>query len=119
MSRSISSYEELEDAIAEDKAAMRDRWGAVWEYDPERLTLTSKRPYPYEIDLESLKTSAQLCDMIFQVSSKNWAQSDHEIISTLVLALNDILRPQATLCSMGVEQGPIDVAEIARRTQGS
>lgn len=81
------------------------RWGP-WEYDPKLLVLRYKA-YPqdyYEVDLEECRTSAETLDWICQITEKTWATP--EVVGWLVRALNDLLRPQAHLCSMGVERGP-------------
>jgi hypothetical protein len=70
-------------------------WGP-WRLDPELLTLTCEG---YEIDLEECLTPAAVLDWICQVAGKSWA--DDETLACLVRALDDILTPQATLCSWG------------------
>ena len=61
----------------------------------------------YEVDLERCRTSAEVLDWIIQVSQKTWATDAR--LAGLVRALDEILNPQATLCSFGKERGPIDV----------
>lgn len=56
----------------------------------------------YEIDLDRCKTCAQVMDWIFQVAGKTWA--DPDIIGWLVRALDEVLRPQETMCSNGKER---------------
>jgi hypothetical protein len=55
--------------------------------------------YRYEVDLEDCTTSARLADWVFQVYGKEWATA--EILAGLIGALDDILNPQAHLCSSG------------------
>ena len=54
----------------------------------------------YWIDLERCRTSSQVLDWIMQVAKKSWA--DDETLASLVRALDYALRPQATLCRLGV-----------------
>ncbi len=63
------------------------------------LTHTSEN---YEIDLEDCGSSAQMLDWIFQICSKAWATPQD--LGDLVQALNDLLRPQATICSFGTDK---------------
>jgi hypothetical protein len=65
----------LSDVMAELKASMaRNVWG-VWRYHESNRTLEARDEggYLYEIDLERCRTSAEVCDWIFQVSHKTWA----------------------------------------------
>ena len=69
------------------------------------------------VDLDRCTTSAEVLDWILQIRHKTWT-TDQDV-ADLVHALDDVLRPQAKLCSWGVERGPIDVkavvAEYARK----
>jgi hypothetical protein len=79
-----------------------DRWGH-WEFDAERLVLMYEHGrHEYEVDLEDMTTSAGMLDWIFQVNTKGWAS--REEIGDLVQALDDLLRPQANLCSGGMDK---------------
>jgi len=53
----------------------------------------------YEIELDRMTSRAEMLDTIFQVANKNWITS--EAIGDLVRALDDLLDPQAHLCSGG------------------
>jgi hypothetical protein len=53
----------------------------------------------YGFDLRGFTTSAKMLDMIMQVARKLWATD--ECTAGLVRALEDILNPQAHLCSCG------------------
>jgi hypothetical protein len=75
-------------------------WG-TWEYRPANLTLIETES-GYDVDLEQCNDSAGMLDWIFQVASKPWATP--EKIGHLVQALNDLLRPQATICSFGKDR---------------
>jgi hypothetical protein len=59
------------------------------------------------VPLDRCRTSAEVADWIFQISSKTWATD--AVLAGLVRALRTLLDPQATLCSFGEERGPIDV----------
>jgi hypothetical protein len=84
---------------------------SLWKFDPQRLTLVYD---DYEIDLETCTTSAAVLDWIMQVAGKTFA-TDH-VLAALVRDLFWILAPQATLCSTGIEKGPIDVrAAVTKR----
>jgi hypothetical protein len=68
----------------------------------------------YTVPLFDMRTSADMLDWIFQLRQKTWV-SDAEM-GAIVYALDELLRPQACLCTQGVERGPIDVlAELSRR----
>lgn len=81
-------------------------WGP-WTLDPELLTLDHPL---YQIDLETCTSSAEVLDWIMQVGHKVFA--DDATLAGLVRALNDCLRPQATLCSNG-QPTTIGAAAIA------
>lgn len=83
-------------------------WQAFWAYDSDRLTLTE--PGGYRISLETLTTSARTLNTIFQVRYKPWC--DPMAAGMFLAALEELLMPQACLCSWGEERGPIDVAAI-------
>jgi hypothetical protein len=53
----------------------------------------------YGFELTRFVSSARMLDIIMQVDGKTWATA--HCLAGLIHALNDILRPQATLCSMG------------------
>jgi hypothetical protein len=83
----------------------RPEWGP-WNLDQESFVLwTAAGGYRYEVDLEECTTSARVLDRIIQLAGKEWARGDpaarNALIAGLVTALDDVLRPQATLCSFG------------------
>jgi hypothetical protein len=88
------------------KTVTHPSWGE-WHLDTSNLTLVFRHWTLYYIDLEDCTTSAATLDVIFQIASKTWATPD--VIGGLIQALDDILHPQATLCSFGGERGPINV----------
>jgi hypothetical protein len=53
----------------------------------------------YECDLERIRQSSNLLDFIFQVRGKAWATS--AVMRDLIEAIDDIIQPQASLCSGG------------------
>lgn len=76
-----------------------DTWGN-WRYDA-RTMVVRHRLWNYEVDLESCTTSARTLDYIFQVASKTWATAKD--LGDLVQAIDDLLDPQAHLCSFGMD----------------
>lgn len=80
------------------------RWEG-WRLDPEILTLgmfTTDGGFLYEIDLEQCLTAAQLLDRIMQIRGKDWQELNmNAVLGGLLLAIDDVLHPQATLCSWG------------------
>src|SRR6266487_1772983 len=63
------------------------------------LSVRVGKQHSYEVDLDDCTTSAQVLDWMMQVAGKSWA--DDATIAGLVRALDDVLRPQANLCSGG------------------
>lgn len=75
-------------------------WGG-WEYNAKVRVLTYL-PEDYEIDLEECTDSAETMDRIFQIAGKGWGTP--QVLGDLVQAIQDLLRPQANLCSFGVDK---------------
>lgn len=73
-------------------------WGP-WKLDQAVFVLFISEPYRYEVDLERCTSSAKVLDYICQVARKTWCNT--EMIGGLVSALDDVLTPQANLCSFG------------------
>ena len=90
---------DLLQAIRDEHAARAASW-APWQLDAKDRSLCE--PDGYYVDLEDCTTSAHLLDWIFQVARKSWA--DDRAIAGLVRALDDVLHPQAHLCSSGVSR---------------
>jgi hypothetical protein len=63
----------------------------------------------YPINLDRFTSSAAMLDTIMQVARKTWATP--ECVAGLVLALDYLLHPQATLCSGGSDM-KLTVAQI-------
>lgn len=79
----------------------RTTWGE-WHLDPTVYVLyTEAGGYRYEVDLERCLTSAEVLDWICQIAGKIW---DEPIVGDLVQAIDDVLRPQANLCSFGASK---------------
>jgi hypothetical protein len=77
-------------------------WGG-WTLNPELRILELLSPhgnYVYEIDLDTCTTSAEVLDWLCQVAGKVWA--DDAVLAGLVRAIDDVLHPQAHLCSGGI-----------------
>ena len=89
--------------------ARSKRWGS-WRLVPENLTL--EHDSTYYVDLEDMRTSAEVLDWIFQVRDKPWAAA--EVLSDLLRALCDILDPQANLCSFGGSKTADPVSLVKR-----
>jgi hypothetical protein len=81
-----------------------DRWGE-WEYNNRTFVITHLGA-KYDVDLERCATSAQMLDYIFQVAGKAWMTPKD--LGDLVQALDDLLSPQGTLCSL-TEDKKLDV----------
>jgi hypothetical protein len=99
---------------------MRRTWGP-WRLDAERLALDCylDGSWTYEVDLERCTTSAEVLDWIAQVSGKGWfdaADPDAQVVGHLVMALDALLCPQATLCSFGMDRR-MTRADIAGRVK--
>jgi hypothetical protein len=77
-----------------------DTWGN-WQYDAKVMVLTYL-PEDYEIDLEQCTTSAKTMDRIFQLCNKTWLSAKDG--GDMLQALNDLLDPQANLCSFGQDK---------------
>ena len=93
-------------------------WGP-WRLDLATWVLYPVAPYRYEVDLEQCLTSAQVLDRIMQISQKTWA--DDATIAGLIRALDDVLNPQANLCSFGKPKTltRARVRELARQAHES
>jgi len=91
-------FTRLSDIPAEPR---RGDWGP-WRLDRATRVLYPVKPYRYEVDLDDCTTSAQVLDWIIQVAEKTWA--DDATIAGLIRALDDVLHPQAHLCSSGASK---------------
>jgi hypothetical protein len=103
MSKNFEGIEELSVVRASDVAIQRRRraWNG-WELsDSTVLSYPAHHPDSsrYGFDLADLVSSAKMLDMIMQIDGKRWATD--QCLAGLIHALNDILYPQAYLCSGG------------------
>jgi len=73
------------------------RWGG-WMLDAKRHVLVLIKD-GYEIDLETIDSSAEMLDWIFQV--RRWTTPEE--MADLLKAFRDIFHPQANLCSCGAD----------------
>jgi hypothetical protein len=97
-----------------------DTWGD-WKYDAEYFVLAvdDAERHHYEVNLREFKTSAGALDWIFQVAGKTWVTPVQ--LGDLIQAIDDIIEPQATLCSGGhdktldVEKHLKEIAKAAHR----
>lgn len=84
-------------------------WGP-WRLDAETLVIYSDPDshvgYRYEIDLEDCQSSARVLDWICQISQKHWGTETENAscVAGLIAAFNDVLHPQASLCSWGTSK---------------
>jgi len=79
-----------------------------WRWVPESLTLRySHDGISYPVPLTDMTTCASLLDWIMQLSEKAWLS--REDLGAFVWAVNELIRPQACLCSGGNDLGEIDV----------
>lgn len=78
-------------------------WGP-WRLDRENLQLVfiDQGEWIYDVDLERCTDSEGMLDWIMQVNGKSWAEDDRSVVAGLVDALDDVLHPQANMCSGGV-----------------
>lgn len=89
-------------------------WGP-WELDPTDPVLIYNDPnnhYEYWIDLRTCTSSAAVLDWICQIIGKNWG--DNATLAGLVRAFDDVLHPQAHLCSMGQSTTltPVEISNL-------
>jgi hypothetical protein len=74
-------------------------WGS-WRLNADVFTLElfdDAGHWRYEVDLERCESNSAVLDWIIQVAGKAWANA--ACLAGLVHALDDVLDPQATLCS--------------------
>ena len=76
-------------------------WGG-WRREGLELVYPAYGTGVYPVALEGLNSSAVMLDLIMQVAKKNWATNT--CLAGLVRALNDLLQPQAYLCSCGTNK---------------
>ena len=94
----------------------RRDWG---EWCLDRRTRELILPGRYEVDLDRFLTAGACLDWVAQVARKRWATD--AVVAGLVRALDDVLDPQAHLCSGGMNGAscsrrltPADVRRLVR-----
>ncbi len=100
------SVEEILKNAEIEKAELKRNpiWGN-WKLNKKNKTLDYLLGnHEYEIDLETLYSSAEVLDWIFQILDKTWATP--ETIWNLCKALDYIFDIQGVFCSGGYEQNP-------------
>lgn len=108
----LSEDEVIAQGDAERDARLaRRQWGS-WRLRTDTRELVGAG---YPIDLETIETSAEMLDWIFQVAEKDWA--DAKLLGDLILALRDIFDPQSNLCSFGTSR-QIDATKFLRARYG-
>lgn len=92
-----------------DGALADSRWNG-WRLYPRKLILrfeavideTYGIEVGYEVDLLTCWQSAGVLDWIIQVSGKDWPELDMDKVTAgFLYAVDDVLHPQASLCSFG------------------
>src|SRR5256885_8199788 len=82
-----------------------DHWGG-WQLNKELCTLQlwdrGLESCIYDVHLDECVDSAHILDWICQIAGKAWATD--EVLAGLVRAFNDILAPQETACSWGINK---------------
>jgi hypothetical protein len=93
----------------------RSDWGP-WHLDHNTrvLYVEESNGYRYEVDLDDCLSSAQVLDWICQIAGKTWA--DDTTLAGLVRAIDDVLTPQAHLCSSGQDKR-ITERQVAERVR--
>lgn len=80
------------------------RWNG-WQLDAATFELSYSDPSEgneYSVDLERFCNSAQVLDVILQVAAKRWATD--QCLAGLIRGINDVMQPQANLCTGGVDK---------------
>ena len=80
------------------------RWRG-WRLLPEvpALEYEDHEVQGYRVDLDRMDTSAEMLDWIFQIYGKPWGGGIAALLG-FVTAVDDVLNPQANLCSHGVDR---------------
>lgn len=85
------------------KETIRKAQFGPWKWDIDGGQLIHEET-GYWVDFERMSSSAELLDWIYQLADKAWVTP--EVLYHFIQATNFIVRPQANLCSSGVERGP-------------
>jgi hypothetical protein len=83
------------------QARQGQTWGP-WRFNARKMTIRHRDIPSYKIDLKTVTTSAEMLDLLFQVSAKFWC-SERDA-GHLLAALRAVLNPQATVWSRGIDK---------------
>lgn len=86
------------------------KWGN-WSFDATNLTLVHENE-KYEVDLETINSSSEMLDWIFQIRNKEWGTP--QAVYDLLTAFEEILEPQSNYCSFGNNKNTHG-SELAKR----
>lgn len=79
-----------------------------WCWIPSTMTLRYQHNgIDYPVPLTDMRTCADMLDWIMQLTEKQWL--GHSELGAFIHAVNELIRPQACLCSGGNDRGEIDV----------
>jgi hypothetical protein len=93
-------FDELEQYVDAKRAALVQRIRQYWMFGANFCGLKHQSTR-YPIDFDRCCSSAQVLDLIFQISGKTWCSS--ECLETLIEAIRLFIHPQQNLCSGGQE----------------
>lgn len=79
------------------------------------IVIDRNRAPIYDVNLKLCRTSAEVLDYIIQISRKSWCSAD--VLWRVIMLMNEALEFQRTLCSGGIERGPIDPVKIMKENR--
>lgn len=85
------------------------RWGN-WVVFVGSYNCIEHEPSGYWIGFNRLNTCAEIMDWLFQLRQKTWFTSQDA--SDFLTLIDDVLHPQATLCSFGQDRGKVDATRM-------
>jgi hypothetical protein len=86
-----------------------------WKIDPKTLVIEHDGAKHYGVDMEEMTDSAGTLDWIMQLAKKTWISAAD--LGILVRLIDQVLEPQAGMCSMGVD-GTIDPVQRVAHSLG-
>jgi hypothetical protein len=92
---------------------MKKQWGHWTLITSTWVLRFNNAGWEYEIDLETITSSSQMLDWIFQVLGKSYICGDD--ITNLLHALRELFDPQANLCSFGSDKRINNIPSHIRR----
>jgi hypothetical protein len=87
------------------------RWG-VWRLEKSNSTLCHARRSSFYVELDTITTTGQMLDSIFEVSQKSWVT--REDVGNLVDALDALFDPRQNFCPGGASRA-INATELLRQ----